>query len=169
MTMSVAFAACDWECQLNVCLPLFGHRNWIVVADSAYPAQSNPGIETVVADEDQIHVVRRVHEAITASGHLRANLYADKELGFVSEDDAPGILKYKQELDAALYGSNIQYLEHEKIIVKLDQSARIFRILVIKTNMAIPYTTVFFELHCGYWNDDADERLRHAISAADSR
>ena len=24
-------------------LPLFGHRNWIVVADSAYPAQSQAG------------------------------------------------------------------------------------------------------------------------------
>jgi len=30
-------------------LPLFGHRNWIVVADSAYPAHSMPGIETIVS------------------------------------------------------------------------------------------------------------------------
>jgi L-fucose mutarotase/ribose pyranase (RbsD/FucU family) len=163
MTEQVTSAALDWERELNELLPLFGHRNWIVVADAAYPAQSKPGIETIVAGEDQIHVVRKVHDAITAAGHIRANIYVDKELAFVRENDAPGITEYKQQLQEALYGSSVEHLEHEQIIVKLDRSAQVFRVLVIKTTMTIPYTSVFFELDCGYWNAEAEERLREAL------
>jgi hypothetical protein len=159
-------AANDWERQFSALLPLFGHRNWIVVADSAYPAQSKPGIETIASGADQIHVVRKVKDAIAASGHVRANVYVDKELGFVGERDAPGISQYKQQLDAALYGSNVQQMEHEQIIARLDQSAQVFRILIIKSNMTIPYTSVFFELDCGYWDAQAEQRLRQSIQVA---
>jgi len=33
-----------WEDVLKDRLPLYGHRNWIVIADSAYPAQSSGGV-----------------------------------------------------------------------------------------------------------------------------
>jgi L-fucose mutarotase/ribose pyranase (RbsD/FucU family) len=148
-------------------LPLFGHRNWIVVADAAYPAQSKPGIETIVANADQVHVVRRVIEAILSCSHIRANVYADKELAFVEEIDAPGIAEYRKQLDAALYGAKVSHIPHDEIIHKLDLSAEVFRILIIKTDMTIPYTSVFFELDCGYWNAGAEERLRQAMLVAD--
>jgi L-fucose mutarotase/ribose pyranase (RbsD/FucU family) len=163
MTELVTFAALDWERELNAILPLFGHRNWIVVADAAYPAQSRPGIETIVAGDDQVAVVKKVRDAISAAGHIRAKVYVDKELSFVGEDDAPGIAEYRQQLQEALYGSSIEHLEHEQIIAKLDQSAQVFRILIIKTAMTIPYTSVFFELDCGYWNAEAEGRLRQAM------
>jgi len=153
----------DWERELASLLPLFGHRNWIVVADSAYPAQSKPGIETIVANADQIHVVRKVLDAITTCNHIRANVYADKELSFVDENDAPGISEYRKQLDGALCGSKVSHLPHDEIIHKLDQSAEIFRILIVKSDMTIPYTSVFFELACGYWNAAAEERLRQAM------
>jgi hypothetical protein len=35
--------------------------------------------------------------------------------------------------------------------------------------MTIPYTSVFFELDCGYWDADAEQRLRQAISVSDSK
>lgn len=158
----------DWETQLAALLPLFGHRNWIVVADSAYPAQSRPGIETIVSGADQLHVVRHVLNEIASSIHVRANVYADKELAFVSESDAPGIADYRRDLAAALHGAHVAYLPHEQVIAKLDQAAQVFRVLIIKTDMTIPYTTVFFELDCGYWNAEAEERLRDAIEAGDT-
>jgi L-fucose mutarotase/ribose pyranase (RbsD/FucU family) len=167
MTESVTSAAPGWERQLGALLPLYGHRNWVVVADSAYPAQSKPGIETILADADQIHVVRTVLDAITASRHIRANVYVDKELSFVAENDAPGITEYRKQLDAAVYGSSVKRIPHEQIIAKLDQSAQVFRILIIKTDMTIPYTSVFFELDCGYWNAGAEERLRQALLVSD--
>ena len=159
----ITSTALEWEHELGRILPLFGHRNWIVVADSAYPAQSKLGIETIVAGEDQVAVVRKVHEAIKAAGHIRSSIYVDKELAFVWENDAPGITEYKQKLKEALHGSSVEHLEHEQIIARIDQSAQIFRILVIKSTMTIPYTSVFFELDCGYWNKEAEERLRHAM------
>src|ERR1035438_4394368 len=94
--------ATEWERQLRALLPVFGHRNWIVVADSAYPAQSRAGIETIVSGEDQLPVVKKVLAAIDACKHVRANVYVDKELGFVAEKDAPGISLYRADLEAAL-------------------------------------------------------------------
>ena len=155
--------ASNWKRRLDELMPLLGHRNWIVVADSAYPAQSKPGIETIATDEDQLHVVQTLRDAIAASGHVRAKIFVDSELGFVTESDAPGIADYRRQLDIALCGSAVKHLQHEKIIANLDQSAQVFRILVIKTNMRIPYTSVFFELDCGYWNAEAEERLQQAM------
>jgi L-fucose mutarotase/ribose pyranase (RbsD/FucU family) len=158
--------ATDWESRLSLLLPIFGHRNWIVVADSAYPAQSQAGIETIVSGEDQLHVVNKVLAAIDVCKHIRANVYVDKEIEFVDEKDAPGISEYRGQLEAALGGASAKQLPHEQIIAKLDQSAEVFRILIIKTEMTIPYTSVFFELDCGYWDARAEERLRQAIQAA---
>ena len=159
-------ATTDWELQLNALLPVFGHRNWIVVADSAYPAQSKPGIDTIVSGEDQIHVVQKVLAAIAACKHIRANVYVDKELGFVNGNDAPGISRYRADLEATLGSASVKQLPHEDIITRLDQSAQVFRILIIKTEMTIPYTSVFFELDCGYWDANAEKRLRQTIHAA---
>jgi len=153
----------DWELELRRGLPLFGHRNWIVVADSAYPAQSNPGIETLVAGGDQIQVVRKVKDAIADCIHVRANIYTDLELGFVEENDAPGITEYRRQLDALLDSSNCRQLPHEQIIAKLDQCAQMFRIMIVKTDLTIPYSSVFFELDCGYWTAEAEQRLRQAM------
>jgi L-fucose mutarotase/ribose pyranase (RbsD/FucU family) len=158
-----------WETQLRALLPFYGHRNWVVIADSAYPAQSRPGIETILADADQMRVVRTVLDAISSSRHVRPHVYADKELGFVAEIDAPGVTEYRKQLDGVLSSSSISYLPHEAIIARLDQSAQVFRVLVIKTDMTIPYTSVFFELDCGYWNAEAEQRLRQAMLASDSR
>jgi L-fucose mutarotase/ribose pyranase (RbsD/FucU family) len=159
-------AATGWESELISRLPLFGHRNWIVIADSAYPAQSNPGIETIVASADQIEVVRKVLAAVASCRHIRANVYIDLELDAVDETDAPGITAYRSQLTALLHGASVKPLMHEQVISKLDECARLFRILIIKTDLTIPYTSVFFELECGYWNAESEERLRSAMSTS---
>lgn len=169
MTDLKSSTAPEWELRLSALLPLFGHRNWIVVADAAYPAQSKPGIETILASENPIRVVQTVMDAITASQHIRAKIYTDSELAFVTEQDAPGIAQHRQQLEVVLGESRVQCIPHERIIAKLDQAAQVFRILVIKTELTIPYTAIFFELDCGYWNDEAETRLRETIAAADGK
>jgi L-fucose mutarotase/ribose pyranase (RbsD/FucU family) len=82
----------DWEQVLRSRLRLYGHRNWLVVADSAYPAQSSEGIETIVAEADHRFMVETVLATIHASAHVKATVYADKELMFVDEMDAPGLV-----------------------------------------------------------------------------
>jgi hypothetical protein len=158
----------DWERELHTLLPLYGHRNWIVVADSAYPAQSKPGIETIVSSAGQVEVTRRVLDAVNASRHVRANIYLDRELAFVPEKDSPGVTAYRKQLDAML-GSSAKELPHEEIIAKLDQVSQVFRVLIIKTELTIPYTTVFFELGCAYWPGDAEQSMRKAMTAAGAK
>ena len=156
----------DWERQLNLLLPLFGHRNWIVVADSAYPAQSRSGIETIVSGAGQIEVAREVLDAIAASKHVRANIYLDQELEFVAEQAAPGVSAYRAQLADLLKAANAATMPHEQIIARLDQTAQVFRVLIIKTELTIPYTSIFFELDCGYWSAEARQRLRQAMAAS---
>jgi len=155
-----------WERQLQATLPVFGHRNWIVVADAAYPAQCRPGIETIVSRSRQLEVARTVLDAIADSNHVRANVYLDLELQFVAESDAPGVSRYRTQLAELLKRVKPTTLPHEQIIAKLDQTAQKFRVLIIKTGLVIPYTSIFFELDCGYWPPEAERRLRRAMAAS---
>lgn len=161
-------SASAWEQRLRELLPLYGHRNWIVVADSAYPAQSKPGIETIFAGGDQLEAVSKVFEAITESTHVRANIYLDQELASVAEHDAAGVLDYRGQLERLL-GGEVRQVPHEQIIARLDTAAQVFRVLVIKTSMTIPYTSVFFELDCGYWSAEAEQRMRKAMKSPKRR
>lgn len=139
-----------WLRTLEEALPLFGHRNWIVVADSAYPAQASPGIETVVADAEQLDVLRTVVGLVDASRHVRGVFHADAELAAIPEEDAPGVSAHREALDCLLAGRERAAAPHEQIIAKLDEAARRFRVLIIKTRLYIPFTSVFIELGCGY-------------------
>src|SRR5579863_7838514 len=69
-----------WETVLARRIPEFGHRNWIVIADSAYPAQSNPGIETIATEADHLQVLTKTIDAIARCNHVRANVLLDAEL-----------------------------------------------------------------------------------------
>jgi D-ribose pyranose/furanose isomerase RbsD len=154
----------SWELQFEQLLPLWGHRNWIVIADAAYPAQSSPSIETLATGANHLHVLQKVLEAIARSGHVRANTYIDAELEFVPEQDAPGVTEYRQEVRRLANAQGIQTIAHEQLITRLDASSRLYRVLVLKTALTIPYTSVFLELDCGYWSREAEERLRDTLS-----
>lgn len=153
-----------WERILQERLPLYGHRNWIVVADSAYPAQSHPAIETVFSGADQIAALTAVVAALRSTAHVRPIIHADQELSLVSENDAPGVDSYRKQL-TTLVGKELKSTPHEEIISMLDRAAQLFRVLIIKTTMTIPYTSVFFELDCAYWNADSERRLRSAMAS----
>jgi RbsD / FucU transport protein family len=159
----------NWARVLSDRLQLFGHRNWLVIADSAYPAQTRQGVETIVANEEQTTVLSRALAILGGCRHIKPTIYTDKELRFVSEQDATGITTYRQQLESLLEGNQMHSLPHEEIISRLDQVGEMFRVLVIKTNMRIPYTSVFFELGCGYWNAELENRLRVAMRSKNQR
>ena len=96
-------------------------------------------------------------------------MYTDKELSAVPEADAPGISQYRRNLAGLLPAGVAQSLPHEQIIAKLDDAAKTFRVLIIKTDMTLPYTSVFLQLDCAYWSADAERRLREAMETAPSR
>jgi hypothetical protein len=159
----------NWEEVLVDRLPLYGHRNWVVIADSAYPAQSREGIETIVAGGDQITVLGRVFALLGECEHINPTIYTDQELNFVSEADAGGVTAYRGQLEQLLKGQNVRVLPHEQIISRLDRVGQMFCVLLIKTSMCIPYTSVFFELECGYWNAEAEKRLRASMRTGDGK
>ncbi len=159
----------NWEQILKERLDAFGHRNWLVVADSAYPSQSKEGIETIVTDEEQIAVLEKVRTVLDASRHVTPIVYTDEELTFVEEEYAPGVTAYREKLGSLLHGYQANVLPHDAIISKLDQVAETFRVLLIKSNMRIPYTSVFFQLECGYWNAESEKRLRAAMKSRGRR
>jgi hypothetical protein len=164
-TVSIA-APSAWQAKLHRELPLLGHRNWIVVADSAYPLQTAPGIETVYADADQLEVLKAVLEEFERAKHVKPIIYTDAELKFLSETDAPGINMHRKGL-ARVFGERpIEVLPHEQIISKLDEAGKTFKVLLIKTPLALPYTSVFLQLDCGYWNAEAEKRLRTAMESS---
>jgi hypothetical protein len=166
MTMNAGSdAGGGWKSTLNNVLPLWGHRNWIVVADSAYPAQSNPGIETSATGVDHLELLNAALSAIGDRKHVRPKIYLDRELQYVSEQDAPGITNYRKSLERLLVGRKSESLPHEQIIQKLDECSRLFRTLILKSTLTIPYTSVFLELDCGYWSLEAEERLRGSMAS----
>ena len=153
----------DWRVRLNEELPLLGHRNWIAIVDSAYPLQTSAGIETVDTNADQLEVVKTVLDQLAKAKHVRPVIFTDVELKLVPESDAAGVTAYREALTNLLGKTEAQSLPHEEIISKLDEAGKTFHILVLKTRLTIPYTSVFIRLECGYWSADAEKRLREAM------
>ena len=156
----------NWKTEVEKTLKLFGHRNWIVIADAAYPEQSNPAIKTITIDDSQLEAVEFVSQLVEKTSHVDANIFIDKEMAYVQEKDAQGITSYIAELDKVLNGKPVKTKLHEDIIRELDASAKLFNVLIIKTDLAIPYTSVFFQLECGYWNAEAEKNMRQQLEAS---
>lgn len=154
----------NWRKELNETLPLLGHRNWVLVVDKAYPLQSAAGIQTVYADEDLLDVLKLVLKEFKRLKHVKPIVYTDKELLFMRDDLCKGVDSFKSNLTQLLSKQSVQVIPHDEIFSKLDAAAKLFNILVIKTDCLMPYTSVFMELDCGYWSADKEKSLRDRIS-----
>jgi hypothetical protein len=155
-----------WKAKVIRTLPLLGHRNWILIVDSAYPLQTSPGMETVETGAGLEFVLKSVLATINASEHVRPEIYMDAELPYVPDEDAPGAAQYRANMTDLLRGYPIQSLPHEKIIATVGEAGQTFHVLVLKTNATIPYSSVFIRLNCKYWSDAAEARLRAKMAAA---
>lgn len=159
-------AQSDWRQKVQAELPLLGHRNWIAVVDSAYPLQTSAGIETIETGADQLTVLDFVLHAINSSKHVRPIVHTDQELQFIDEHDAPGVVQYRRQLRAQLAGLDVDSMLHDELITKLNQTGASFHILLLKTTMTIPYTSVFLQLDCRYWGAASEAKLREAMKVS---
>jgi len=153
-------AQSDWRHIVDAQLPLMGHRNWIVVVDSAYPLQSAPGVETVETATDLLRVLDYVLGTIRNSSHVRPLVHTDAELLFVPESEAPGISQYREQLKARLSGIPADSVLHQQLINRLSGLGKDFHVLILKTDMKLPYTSVFVQLDCKYWTAQQEALLR---------
>jgi len=158
-------ATADWQTTLQQRLPLYGHRNWIVVSDAAFPAYSDTGIETIVVDQDLASVLHSVAKAIASSKHVRATAFVDQELQFVPEQNYPGITRLREQISGEFSKNTLSSVPHSEAISKIDEAGKTFRVLFIKTNTTIPYTSVFMRLDCGYMTDEIDAKIKSAMAS----
>ena len=102
-------------------------------------------------------------KAIKKASHVDPVIYLDKEIDFVPEEETKGITIYKRKLEELFEGIRINKELHEELIKTVDKSANTFNILILKSNLIIPYTSVFFRLDCGYWNEEQETKLRELM------
>lgn len=159
-------AISGWQTTLQQRLPLYGHRNWIVVSDAAFPAYSQSGVETIVVNQELPSVLDYVAKAIASSKHVRAAAFLDRELDFVEEKDYPGVTHLREEIGRVFARNSLSSVPHAEAISRIDEAGKTFRVLFIKTNTTIPYTSVFMRLDCGYMTDEIDAKIKHAMAFA---
>ncbi|WP_263384056.1 hypothetical protein [Granulicella arctica] len=155
----------SWQAKVAATLPLLGHRNWILIVDSAYPLQVAPGVETIETGSSQVQVLRNVLAQLDRAPHVSPNVLMDAELPFVTDQAAPGVTAYRSDIQVILRGRPVQSLPHEQILKTIEEAGQGFHVLVLKTTMTIPYTSVFLQLDCKYWGADAERQLRQSMAA----
>lgn len=155
-----------WDEQLSSMMPYLGHRNWIVIADMAYPLQSGSGITTLFADEPYTDVVTKVKSMIDEMPHVFAHVYNDKELSFITEELMPGVDELRARMKQ-ICGDEAQSVPHEDLIKRLDEAGKLYNVVIIKTPLTMAYTTTFFELDCKYWGAEKQAILDDAVKNAE--
>ena len=154
-----------WQKVLEHDLHLLGHRNWILVVDKAFPEQSSPGMKYIYVEQDLLPTLQYVLEQVESSTHVRPVVYRDQELDFIAEEQVPGIEDFRRKRAELLDGMTVHTLLHDEVFALLDESASLFRVLVIKTNCTLPYSSVFLQMDCAYWDSDQEKALREAMAS----
>jgi D-ribose pyranose/furanose isomerase RbsD len=150
----------DWKDILAEDLHLLGHRNWILVVDKAFPEQSSEGMKYLYVEQDLLPTLEHVLSALDKSTHVKPIIYQDKELSYITEDQVAGIETFRTQAADILDDRKLNTLLHDEVFSLLDESSALFRVLVIKTNCTLPYTSVFLQLDCSYWGPEEEKALR---------
>jgi len=154
----------SWKNVLAEELPLLGHRNWILVVDKAFPAQNAAGIQVVNTGEELLPVLKYTLDQISRSTHVKPIIYTDRELNFITPALESGIDLYKKSLQEILDGAETQTILHDTVFTKIDAASKLFKILVLKTEGTIAYSSVFLNLDCKYWGGVKEAALRKLMS-----
>ncbi|MFI3277823.1 MAG: hypothetical protein SNH13_00255 [Rikenellaceae bacterium] len=151
-----------WKSEFSDILPLLGHRNWVLVVDKAYPLQSASGIKYINSGQPLDLVLTEVLRQIDLASHVKPVIYTDKELtqlANIGDKEAEMV----DTLNKIFNGREVQSLLHDLVFEKLDAASKLFNVVVIKTESTVAYSSVFFELDCGYWNAEKEQKLRELL------
>ena len=153
-------------------LEVLGARNWIVVADPTCPILAGEGVDVLVVEADATDVFREVLTTLSEQAHLTPRVWVCSEMNAVPETRAPGIRRYRRELHSLLRGCQHYEVTERVIGLQLAQAAQTYRILYIKTDTPLPYSSIAIELDSGYWNSSDEAELRERmerVNKEDSR
>lgn len=158
----------DWKTQVDNHISEFGHRNWILIVDKAFPAQNTDGVITIDTKENLNDVLSFTLQQISASTHIKPLVYTDTEFAYLNSEQVSAIDEYKKARAEILEKYNPRVLLHDSVFVKIDKASKLFKVLVLKTNEVIPYSSVFIELDCKYWSSEKEKTLRDAMKTNQS-
>lgn len=137
-----------------------GVGNWVIISESSFPAHSGRGVRTVSVDAEIPEVVDFLVDYFDHSQNVTPVFNTARELPFVGNDRAPGIDEYRKLLKKSLHGHTVREMDHDSLALLAQRNSGKFAVLVIKTNTALPYSSVFIELDTGYWDRDSEDSLR---------
>lgn len=149
-----------WHQPLRQNIKTLGYRNWIVVADASFPAHSRRGVRVNFIDAEIPEVVDAVLKILEETETLQPRVFLPREMRMVENQFAPGIVDFRPKLETALHGRIATELDQAALMTLLEDATRTLDVLVLKTNTALPYTSVFLELQHGYWDGEAEMILR---------
>lgn len=140
-----------------------GYRNWIIIAEASFPAHNRPGARQVAAPVEIPEALDYVLQTLEDTENVRPQIYQTRELRSVENDFAPGIDEFRDRITKALHGHETTELDQQSLLTLLEDVSRSFDVLVIRTQTALPYSSVFLELRPGYWDAESETRLRDRI------
>ena len=152
-----------WKTEFEKMLPYMGHRNWILIVDKAFPLQTAAGMTFLDSERPMEEVVEYVWQQIAAAPHLKPVVYLDRESRYLDDTLCPGAEALFTAIGAVTKPDAGNLIRHDEIFRKMDEASKLFATVVIKTSCTIPYSSVFIELDCGYWDAEREKRLRERI------
>lgn len=156
-----------WKNTIRHELAYLGARNWVVVAEAAFPIQSRRGLRVIQIDADIPDLVDGIEQVIEEKHHVKPRIYVTSEIGNVAYDYAPGVKNYRKQLEVALHGRETLSLDNTMLMRMLNDTTKTYRVLVIKSRTALPYSSVFMELGSGYWDSESESALRKSMEEKD--
>lgn len=157
-----------WAAALETEVHALGYRNWIVLGDQAFPVHSRRGVRTLLIDDEIPEVLHEVLEMLEKEQRVIPRIYVAHELQHVPNDSAPGIDEFRKKLERALHGHPAREMQSRSLSLLLEDSSKSFVVLVLKTDTALPYSSVFVELDSGYWDAESERELRRVMAEADT-
>ena len=146
--------------QFESLLNEYGHRNWIVVADYGFPSQSGEDLNTIFTGQGLLETLDYVLARIEKAPHITPKIFLADEINILTEELAPGIVEFRSDLESRIANYPTFTLPHSEVLTKLQDKASLYKVLVMKTDLTVPYTSIFIELDCGYWNEGKEKMLR---------
>lgn len=144
-------------------LQQLGARNWVVIADPTYPIPAGAGAVTMVVPSSSADTFREVLDLLELQASLTPRIWVCNEMEAVTESLAPGIEEYRETVNSLLSGRFCYRLDERIIAMQLAAASQQFRVLYIKTNTQLPYSSIAIELDSGYWNPDSEAEIRQRL------
>lgn len=175
LTAAAAFSSChslgpkileDVDVARNKIAPnllQLGAKNWVVIAEPAYPLPAGASVVCVNVPTSTIDTFREVLDLLERQGACVPRIWVSHELSAVPENRAPGISAHRNTLENLLL-SRFHYAVNSRVIdMQLAQAAKDYRLLFIRTNTRLPYSSIAIELDTGYWNSDAEAEVQKRV------